>query len=103
MGGDMDTTEILFQVSLVFVVMALVFLIVVLWRLYKVLTDINDTTEITKRRARDFDLWLNQIESSVDNIADVMKGMAVSFQKLTKIKNKIEAFFERDTKEEKNE
>lgn len=94
------TIEFLYQTALVAVIIATIMLILVLWRMYLVLTDINATTQITKKRAKDFDLWLSEIESSVNSFSEVLRGFVKSFQSIAKIKNKIEAFVNAD-KEDK--
>ncbi len=88
--------DILYQVLFIVIIIATLMLILVLWRLYMVLTDINDTTKITKRRARDFDLWLSEAEKAFNNFSDMLKSFVGTFNQFKQIKNKISALFEND-------
>lgn len=86
--------NILIQILLVFSIVAVVFLIVVLWRWNKVLIDVSDTTTLVKKRAHDFDLWISQAESTVKDFADSFKSFLNTFEQLKNIKNKMAAFLE---------
>lgn len=92
-------TNLLLQVVLILVAIATAFLIVVLWRLYKVLTDINDTTSIAKRRAHDIDGWIDKIENAVGNLSETVKGILTSLESLRVIKDNIISMVKEKTKE----
>lgn len=91
--------EILYQIALFVVIVAGIALIFVLWRTYLILTDINDSTGVMRKRIRDFDRMVSNLESSFSSLTEVIKGLAGSMEKVKTAKDKITSFFE--TKEEK--
>jgi signal transduction histidine kinase len=90
--------EILYQILMIFTIIAVIVLIVVLVRLYLVLTDINDTTRITKKRAQEIDLKVGEFMSLVAGALSFLKGVVASAQNVNNIKNKIVSFFDSETK-----
>lgn len=84
--------DILYLIILFLIVIVVIVLIVVLIRLYMVLTDINDTTKITKRRARDLDKWIDKVEKSVRDISDMTKVFSDAFAQLKGLKEKISKY-----------
>lgn len=95
------TSDILYQIIMVLVAIATLMLIIVLWRLYLVLTDINETTKITKRRANDLDKLIDNLQSSLKGLKDLFSSFSDSFETMQKAKRKIESFLkEKQTKGE---
>lgn len=86
--------DILIQILLFLAIIVAGFLIVVLWRWNTVLINLEDTAKIAKKRARDFDSWLSQTESTIKDFADGFKGFLNTFEQLKNIKNKMSAFWE---------
>lgn len=84
--------DTLYLIILFLVIIVAIILIVVLARLYMVLTDINDTTKITKRRARDLDKWIDKVEKSVREISDMSKVFSDAFAQLKALKEKISKY-----------
>lgn len=93
--------EILYQIMLIVTIIAIVALIAVFIRLYLVLTDVNDTTRIAKKRARELDAKLGEFSSLTNGILEIFKGIAASMQTVSNIEKKITSFFNNKTKIDK--
>lgn len=91
------STDLLLRIVLVLSSIAIIFLIVVLWRLYKVLTDVNETTTIAKKRAHDLDNWIDKIESAVGNMSETVKGILTSLESLKVVKDSIVSIIKEKT------
>lgn len=87
-------TSILTQILLVVAIVAICLLIVVLWKWNSVLADVSETTKIAKKRAKDFDLWLSQAETTIKDFTNSFKSFLNTFEQLKNIKNKMTNFLE---------
>lgn len=87
-------TDTLIQVLLVLSIVAVVFLIIVLWRWNKILIDAAETATLVKKRAHDFDTWISQTENTIKDFTDSFKSFLNTFEQLKNIKNKMAAFLE---------
>ena len=82
-------TDLLLQIVLILTAIALVLLMVVLWRMYTVLSDVNEATTITKKRIKSIDKWMSEFDYSIKSITDVVKSFTKSLEKIKDFKNKI--------------
>jgi len=99
----MSTTDPFYIIFMCLAIIAVAILVVVLIRLYLVLTDINETTKITKRRTQDLDRWIDKIESSVKDFASSAKIFTSLLDQLRGLKEKISKYVEKsDTKDKEN-
>jgi uncharacterized protein (DUF302 family) len=81
---------------------ALVFLIVVLWRLNGVLVDVKDTTVVVRKRAHDFDQLIGQTENTIKDFVSSFKSFLGAFEQLKNIKNRMTSFLEPGVKKTEN-
>jgi len=91
-------TEILIQILLVVAIAAIVLLIVVLWKWNGVLVDVKDTTVVVRKRAHDFDKWIDQTEDTIKDFVNSFKSFLGAFEQLKNIKNKMTSFLEPEVK-----
>jgi uncharacterized membrane-anchored protein YhcB (DUF1043 family) len=82
------TTEILYQILLVVLIVAGLFLIVALWRLIDVLSDLKKVSNIISKRAAEIDTYVGNILSSFKETADMIKGFLYSFDIIRAIREK---------------
>lgn len=97
--------DILYQILLVLGSITLVALIFVLVRVYLVLTDLNDSTKIAKKRIRDLDKLISSLESSLSGLTELIKNFTNSYEKMKNIKEKVKNYFDKgnDEKGKKDE
>lgn len=87
-------TDILIQILLVVAIVAVVFLIVVLWRWNNVLIDVKDTTSVVRKRAHEFDSWISSTENTIKDFISSFKSFLGAFEQIKKIKNKMAEYID---------
>lgn len=85
--------DILYQFAMAMVIIAFLMLILVLWRLYLVLTDVNDMTKVIQKRTREVDGLIDNFQSTVKNYKEIVLAFLESFNNIKKIKEKIGDFW----------
>ena len=71
-------TEILYQIALFVVILAVIALIFVLCRTYSILNDVKDSTGVVRKRVRDIDGVVSNLEVSLRGFSDILKSFLVS-------------------------
>lgn len=91
------TTEAWIQILVAVSIVAVVFLIVTLYRLFGVLGDVKEVTEIAAERAKEVDAKIDQAEKKIDSLSEVLKGFFYSLDIIKIIRDK----FKQTKKEDK--
>ena len=94
--------DILVQILILVSIIAVVLLIMVLWKWNGVLVDVKDTTVVVRKRAHDFDKWIGQTEETIKDFANSFKSFLSTFEQLKNIKNKMTSFLEPEIKKTEN-
>lgn len=95
--------ETLYQIAITVFIIAGLFLILVLWRCYDVLTDVKDSTKIVKRRIKEIDQLVKEAQNSIEKLGQILSSFAGSFEKITEIRNKVGSLWEKNKKGNKDE
>ncbi len=82
------TTEAWIQILVAVSIVAVVFLIVTLYRLFGVLGDVKEVTEIAADRAKEVDAKIDQAEKKIDSLSEVLKGFVYSLDIIKIIRDK---------------
>ncbi len=83
-------TEILYQIALFVVILAVIALIFVLIRTYSILNDVKDSTEVVRKRVRDIDGVVSNLEGSLRGFSDILKSFLASLDGIKSFFKKIE-------------
>ncbi|HOX40711.1 MAG TPA: hypothetical protein PK263_00785 [bacterium] len=83
-------TETLIQILIVAAIIAIVFLCVVLSRLYQILSDVKETTDIVSVRVRKTDAAIEKTANSIEGYVQAVQGFLYSFEIVKFVKNKID-------------
>ena len=94
-------SELLYQILLAVLVVAVVFLILVLWRLYNILTDFNSASQIIAKQVKAAGTLVNDIIKSLEGFKQSLQGILESIKSLGNLKQKISDFWEDDKKTKK--
>lgn len=86
--------DILYRVLAGVCIIAVVLLIVVLWKINKMMKDLNETSSIAKKRVKQLDSSLDVLEKNIDNASSIIKGFVSSLETSQKIKAKIKSFWD---------
>jgi hypothetical protein len=94
-------SELLYQILLAVLIVAVFFLILVLWRLYNILTDFNAASEIIAKQVTALGALVNDIIKSLEGFRQSLKSFFESVKSLGNIKQKFSDFWEDDKKTKK--
>jgi len=94
-------SELLYQILLAVLIVAVVFLIFVLWRLYNVLTDLNTASDIIAKKVTAIGLLIDDTISMIENLKHTAQGFLNSIKNFGAIKEKLSDFWEDDSKKKK--
>ena len=94
-------SELLYQILLAVLIVAVVFLVLVLWRLYNVLTDLNTASNIIAKKVTAIGLLIDDTINMIDNLKHTVNGFLSSIKSLGNIKQKFSDFWEDDKKTKK--
>ncbi len=94
-------SELLYQILLAVLIMAVVFLILVLWRLYNILTDFNAASEIIAKQVTALGALVDDIIKSLEGFRQSLKSFFESVKSLGNIKQKFSDFWDDDKKTKK--
>ena len=92
----------LYQIMLVVYIVVGIFLLVVLWRLYLVLTDLNDASKRIAAITSDLNKGFDIVKEWLLNFKELTAGFINSFKSMEKIKDKVEGMFENNKTKTKN-
>lgn len=96
-------SDYLIDAILIALFAAVVALVFVLCRLYMVLTDVNATSRLVKKRSAELDKGIDEFVESLNRALDMVKGIKYSLSGLKKIKSKIDSFLVKEDKEDNHE
>ena len=94
-------SELLYQILLAVLVVAVIFLILVLWRLYNILTDFNAASQIIAKQVTALGALVDDIIKSLEGFMLSLKSIFESVKSLGNIKQKFSDFWEDDKKTKK--
>lgn len=94
-------SELLYQILLAVLIVAVVFLIMVLWRLYNILTDFNTASEIIAKQVKQAGVLVNDIVKSLEGFKQSLKGFMESIKSIGNIKQKFSDFWDDEKKTKK--
>lgn len=84
------STELMIQLLIGISIIAIIFWIAVLWRVFGILTDVKETTIIVKKRVQDVDAGIGKFEKTITEGMDALKGFVYSLEFIKSIREKIE-------------
>jgi len=84
------TTELLYQLFLVVLIIIGIILIVVLWKVMDILRDVKKTTTIVSKRSIQIDNYLEKAVDSARGVREMLKGFLFSFDFLKYFKQKFD-------------
>jgi len=93
-------SEILYQILLGVLIVAVIALIFVLVRLYMILTDANKASKIIAEKVTKVGVLVDHIVDMLESARETVKGAMESIQSVTKIKDKISDFWNSSEKHE---
>lgn len=96
-------SELLYQIAMVILIIVGISAVFVFWRLYFVLTDLNETTHIVKRRVKDLDTLIEEIENSLKSFRDFLRGFSDSYDTAKNLKDKFESLWKSKKKGNEDE
>ena len=94
-------SELLYQILLAVLIVAVVFLVLVLWRLYNILTDFNTASQIIAKQVTAAGVLVNDIIKSLEGFKQSLKGFFESVKSIGNIKQKFSDFWDDDKKTKK--
>lgn len=94
-------SELLYQILLAVLIVAVIFLIFVLWRLYNILTDINSASQIIAKQVTAISALVDDIIKSLEGFRQFLKSFFESVKSLGNIKQKFSDFWDDDKKTKK--
>lgn len=94
-------SDLLYQILLAVLIVAVVFLILILWRLYNILTDLNAASEIIAKQVSALGVLVNNIIKSLEEYSQSIKSFLESVKSLGNIKQKFSNFWDDDKKTKK--
>lgn len=92
-------TEILYQVLLVVGIAVGILLIFNLWRLYKIMEDVQEIAKVTKNQVNELNIHLTNIEKFLTGLTETIKTFALSLDFIKTIKDR----FTKDKKGEEDD
>lgn len=91
------TTDAWVQILVAVSIIAVIFLIITLYRLFGVLGDVKEVTGIAAERAKEVDAKIDQAEKKINSLSEVLKGFVYSLDIIKIIRDK----FKQTKKEDK--
>ncbi len=82
------TPELLYQILLAVSIIAVVCLVIVLWRLFTILNDVKVVSDVAKKRTLEVDLYIGKTMQSLQGIGDAIRGFIYSFDFIKAIREK---------------
>lgn len=92
------TTDAWVQILVAVSIIAVFFLIVTLYRLFGVLGDVKEVTEIAAERAKEVDAKIDLAEKKIDSLSEVLKGFVYSLDIIKIIRDKFNKAKKQDKK-----
>jgi len=92
------TSDVLYQILLGVLIVAVVTLIFVLVRLYMILTDVNKASKIITEKVSKVGVLVDHIVEMLESARETIKGAIESIKSVTKIKDKIADFWDNTEK-----
>jgi hypothetical protein len=89
------TTEAWVQILIAVSIIAIIFLVVVFYRLTEVLADVKTVTEIASKRAKEIDARIDLAEKKMDSVSEMLKGFMASLDIIKIVREK---FKEKESK-----
>jgi hypothetical protein len=87
-------SDILYQVLLSVLIVAVVALIFVLVRMYMILTDVNKASKIISEKVSKVGVLVDHIVEMLESARETVKGAMESIKSVSKIKDRITDFWE---------
>lgn len=88
------STETYLQILIICLIVLIIVLIVAAVKLYQILMDIKYSTAIGRRRAKEFDSYIDKAEESFKEMSSSIKGFVAAITTFKGIKEKIEDFIQ---------
>jgi hypothetical protein len=83
-------TELLLQILYIFLIIATIFLIAVLWRIFGVLSNFKETSDIILKRVKELDESISKAKSTLLGFLEGIKNFIYSLEFVKKFKNTID-------------
>lgn len=96
-------TEMLIQVLLAVSIIAVLFLIAVLWRSFSVLTDIKLTSGTISKKVAEIGVMIDETVKTIDGFKQTIKGLVDSLKGFSNFKEKLSDFWDDDKKRSKKD
>lgn len=94
-------SELLYQILLAVLIVAVIFLILVLWRLYNILTEFNAASQIITKQVAALGSLVDNIIKSFEGFEQFIKTFFESLKSMGNFKQKISDFWDDDKKTKK--